>query len=289
MPELAPMLDACTENHDLHAQVHETLKRLSSTGALPTLPSAVTRALGAIRDPECDLEEICAIVETDMGIAARVLRLANSPMFTRGTRYSSLRDALLAIGIQALGELLMTASLSQLYAGKNAVVRALWEHAIVTAIACRILAPRFGQRPDQAFLVGLFHDLGSFAFYSTDRPGFETIAAMRVHETRSELERQWYGFDHTEASAVLAADWSFAEEAIDAIRWHHAADNATAGHQLARVVQVADALTHAIGRGGPGEQVPQPEILDACFSSEEQAALVAEIEHELREQRQLFA
>lgn len=283
------MLDIAPTGQDLHAQVHETLARLSSTGGLPTLPSAVTRALGAIRDPHVDIDELCRIVETDIGIAARVLRLANSPMFTRGTRYATLKDALVAVGITALGEILMTASLGTLYAGKDRVVRSLWDHALATAIACRALAPLFGQRPDQAFLVGLFHDIGDFAFYTTDRAGFDTISAMRVQETRCELERQWYGFDHTEAGEVLATDWGFAHEAIEAIRWHHDPDHATEGRALARLVRVADALTHSIALGGAGEQLPEVAVLDACLSRDDQAAYAIRIEREMQEQRHLFA
>lgn len=288
MSDPAMQCEAPTE--DLQALVRVTLSRLSSTGGLPTLPSAVTRALTAIRNPAVDLDEVCQLVETDIGIAARVLRLANSPMFTRGKRYATLKDALVAVGIKALGEILMAASLSKMYAGTDAIARHLWNHAVATGIACRALAPRFGQKPDQAFMVGLFHDIGGFAFHSADPGGFEAIAAMRVHETRCELERQWYGFDHTEAGKALVADWGFAQEAIDAIRWHHDPDQAPAESRgLARLVMVADAVTHTIAMGGVGEPTAEAELLDAHLSRDEQVTYAAEIEQEIDEQRQLFA
>ena len=284
-----PAMQCETPTEDLQALVRVTLSRLSKTGGLPTLPSAVTRALTAIRNPAADLDEVCQLVETDIGIAARVLRLANSPMFTRGRRYATLKDALVAVGLKALGEILMAASLSNMYASTDAVAQHLWNHAVATGIACRALAPRFGQRPDQAFMVGLFHDIGGFAFHSADPGGFEAIAAMRVHETRCELERQWYGFDHTEAGKALVAEWGFAEEAIEAIRWHHDPSQARQGGELARLVMVADALTHTIALGGVGETTAEADVLDAHLSRDEQVTYAAEIEQEIGEQRQLFA
>ena len=59
-------------------RVGSTLKRLSRTGALPTLPAVASAALGIARDPEADIDELCRIIQTDVGLSARVLRIANS-------------------------------------------------------------------------------------------------------------------------------------------------------------------------------------------------------------------
>lgn len=268
--------------------VRTTLARLSRTGALPTLPVAVTRALAALRRPDVDLDEICGFVEADIGIAARVMRLANSALYTRGKAHDTLAGALLAIGLQSLSDLLYAASLRALH-GTTPIASTLWDHALATAIAARTLAPRFGVAGGQAFVAGLFHDVGRFAFCTADPLGFETIMALRVPETRSELEQQWYGFDHAAAGAVLAEDWGLGAGIVDAIRWHHLPAHAATAAPQATLLQVADALAHALALGGPGEQVVDAAVLDAHLGTDERTELAAVVTDELAQQRSAFA
>lgn len=278
-------------DRELAVHVRGTLARLSKSGGLPMLSGTVTRALAAAREPDADLATICGIVETDVGVTARVLRLANSALYRRGRSHDTLNGAVGAIGIGSLTELLLAASLRSMLRSGDVLAGTLWDHALATALAGRMLAPVLGCRHEHAFLAGLFHDVGRFAFYKADPFAFEAITGLLALEPEHDraFEREWFGFDHTEAGAVLVADWGFSTETVEAIRWHHEPDQAGFARPLAELVRLADALTRTVALGGVGEPAADAAILDARLSRDEQTVFAERIDHELQEHRQSFA
>jgi HD-like signal output (HDOD) protein len=275
----------------LHGRIRETLAGLSKTGGLPTIPPVVSSALAAIRDPDVEVGEVCRIVRTDVGIAARVLGVSNSVVYARRRVHRTLEEAMIAVGLATVQEVLLTASLRSLYDASKPVVSGLWDHALATGIACQELAAvlDYGNRAG-AFLPGLFHDVGRLAFFTCDPAAYEVIARVLAGSggDRRALEREWFGFDHAEAAAALAADWSLTAEACSAIRWHHEPEHAGIGRALARLVTVADQLVQTIGLGGFPAAPLSPGILDAHLSPEDQASFGARIRAAFEEQRKLF-
>ncbi len=237
---------------DARARVAGTLKRLSRTGALPTLPSVASAALALARDPDADIDRMCQIVRTDIGLSARVLRLANSAALGRRTPARRLNEAVVTIGLRKTCDILVAACARQLYDTGSPLAEAQWRHALATAVASEKIA-RASRRsdPSRAFLPGLFHDVGRVAFLLADEVSLRVIDRM-VDEgagDRAVLEEEWYGFDHAQAGAELAEDWGLALEQCDAIRWHHDPESAGAAADLAAVINAADGVAYAIGHG----------------------------------------
>jgi HD-like signal output (HDOD) protein len=227
-----------------HARVRATLARLSRTGALPTLPRAATAALAIARDPDADAERLCRLIGTDVGLAARVVRVANSAAYARRRTATTLRAAIVTIGLRKTCDILVAAGARQLFGVATRRAEGLWTHALAAAIACEELA-RLTRvvEPDVAFLPGLFHDVGRIALFVADPAGFQADDGDPGRPAR-EVER--YGFDHGQVGGVLAEDWGIAAEQADAIRWHHEPAQARLGRELATVIQAADALVYAV-------------------------------------------
>jgi HD-like signal output (HDOD) protein len=241
----------------LRTRVKETLSSLASTGELPSVPAVAASALAIADDPDADVDNLCSVIQTDVGIAARVFRLANSAVYGRRTSCKTLREGVVILGPRPMRDVLVAASLRQLYTAKNAVAAGLWDHALAVGLATRELAPLLGFRKGGGeFLPGLFHDVGRIAFLISDPDAFEVIARLGADgkDNRGSLEREWFGFDHAAAGAVLAADWGLAPEACEAIRWHHEPARADRGRALAELLNLADRIAHAIDLGG-GEPV----------------------------------
>ena len=233
-------------------KVTSTLKRLSRTGALPTLPSVASAALGIARDPEADVKELCDIVRTDVGLSARVLRIANSAALARRRAARELSEAVLTIGLRKACDVLVAACARQLYDVSSPQAAKLWEHSLAAAVAAEEIARRTRLVDAQrAFLPGLFHDVGRIAFFLADDVGLAALDRMvdGREGTRCMLENEWYGFDHTEVAACLVEEWGLAMEQSDAIRWHHAPAKAGAAEGFARVLNAADGVAYAIGMG----------------------------------------
>ena len=260
-----------TDREALQLRVRETLARLSRTAERPALPTTATAALGIARDPEADVERLCRVVQADVGLSARLLRVANSAAYARRTPARTLPTAVVTVGLRKTCDLLVAACARQLYGASGGHAERLWGQALAGAIACEELARVTRRAPvDDAFLTGLFRDVGRITFLLSDRPAFEVIEGLVAagEGERATLETEWYGFDHALAGAVLAEGWGLAAAQCDAIRWHHEPARATVGHALARVVNGADALVHTIGFGA--DAVPPADPLG--LSPEDQAS-----------------
>jgi HD-like signal output (HDOD) protein len=272
-------------------RVGSTLKRLSRTGALPTLPAVASTALGIARDPEADVDQLCRIIQTDVGLSARVLRIANSAAIGRRTPARKLSEAVVTVGMRKTCDVLVAACARQLYDTTSPRAEVLWNHALAAAVATEELARRTRRvDPGRAFLPGLFHDVGRIAFLLADEVALEVVDRLvdAGEGDRTVLEQEWYGFDHTEAAAILAEDWGLALEQCDAIRWHHDPENAGAAYELARLINAADYLAYAIGCGST-ERAPEDVTVSSIgLDSESEAALVDRVRELFVEQKQLL-
>ncbi len=263
----------------LGERVRRTLTQLSRTGELPALPGAATAALRIARDPDAELDALCRAIQTDVGIAARVLRMANAPLYGRRTACRTLREATVTLGLRTIADVLMAASVRALYTGRHPLAPRLWEHALATALACEEVAAMTGAAPrGTVFLPGLFHDVGRIAFLVADPAPLEVVGGLVAlgHGTWSELEAEWYGFDHATAGATLAEDWGLALDTCEAIRCHHRPAEAGAARTLAAVIALADAVAHRLDPGGTGPPPPVPESdlaldVDACVARTREA------------------
>ncbi len=278
-------------HEDLQARVRSTLARLSQTGALPTLPAAASAALGMARDPEADVDKLCRVIQTDVGLAARVLRVANSAALGRRNPARKLQEAVITIGLRKTCDILVAACAKRLYEGATAHAEELWNHSLAVGVACEELA-RTTRRVDVgcAFLPGLFHDVGRVAFLLADETAADVIEGLVANGEgeKSYFEREWYGFDHAEAGAILAEDWGLALELCDAIRWHHEPSEAGAARELALLLNAADALAYRIGCGSGAEPPASVGTAALGLAPEDEAALTERIRTVWTEQRDLL-
>jgi HD-like signal output (HDOD) protein len=237
----------------VRARVRRTFARLSLTGELPALPAAAAAALALARDPNSDFEALTRLVRADAGLAARILRVANSLVYARRTPARTLPDAIGTIGLRKTCDLLVVAFTVQLYRDADPVVRTLWDHALLSAIAAEELARRTnGADPAAAFLPGLFHDVGLLVFLLAEPTAGPLIGRLLDTEADGEEEVQRFGFTHAEAGAVLAGDWGLDVLQVAAIRWHHEPARARAGQGLAALLAAADRLARAVRHGEEG-------------------------------------
>ena len=84
----------------LREGVRTTLTRLSRTGELPTLAPTAVAAMAIARDPEAGVEQLCRVVRSDVGLSARILRVANSAAYARRVPARTLSDAVLTLGLR---------------------------------------------------------------------------------------------------------------------------------------------------------------------------------------------
>ncbi|MEW5770237.1 MAG: HDOD domain-containing protein [Pseudomonadota bacterium] len=232
---------------------------LANIQRMPSLPVIVGDLIKALDDEETGIDQLAEGIAKDQTLAARALRVANSPFYGTQHKVASIHDAIVILGFRAVGSLVTAASITGYFAPPPGVafnLASFWRHGIGTALCARALARDAGVDPESAFTAGLLHDIGALVLLTAEPKRYAKVLAHRERNDsfRIEAEREVLGVDHAQAGEALASRWRFPSEIVRAVALHHAPD---AG--LADVVHAADVLAHALDLAGdPLARVPTP-------------------------------
>ncbi len=245
---------------------------------LPPLPTAVTLAMKAMREPYVELERVCRIIATDPALAGRIVSLARSPLYALRRAPQTLMEATAVLGLNTTKRVLVTAGMDMLQGKRTPRAEQLWHHSLATAIAAHLLVRRTGTTsPDHAYLAGLLHDVGQVVLLqSNETPFLDCWRHARDAAAGCEAERAAYGRDHAFIGASVLYQWKIDDEIVDAVLAHHGADAGSPS-----VLTVADYVAHRSGMGFvAASQPPREEALAAyqCATPEAMEATVAELQ-----------
>ena len=194
--------------------LEDIAKELSGEVVFPTYFDAIVRIRKELQNPDLSILRVANIVGTEPLIVSKLMRLANSSLYSPGgPRVRDIRTAVSLIGVELVRTTALGIAMNQLLKAKEIVpfgelTHALWEHSLKTAAACRVLARSYTKiNPDEAFLAGLVHDLG--AFYMLYRAA-QYPELMTRADTVKYLIAQW----HESIGATLLTALGMPEEIV---------------------------------------------------------------------------
>ncbi len=128
---------------------------------LPTIPVVATKVMQLIESESATAEELAKVVASDPAVAARVLKISNSSFYGCQRQIQTLSHAIVVLGFATLKSLVVAASVKQVYQPYGLTEKMLWEHSFGAGLAARIIAQETRLvSEEEAFLGGLFHDIG---------------------------------------------------------------------------------------------------------------------------------
>ncbi|MBI5108583.1 MAG: HDOD domain-containing protein [Rhodocyclales bacterium] len=234
---------------------------------LPSLPTVVMELLHTMGDEDVDIDRLARGIGNDQALAARTLRVANSPFYGIQGKVDTIAEAITVLGFVNVRSLVTTAGIATAWPTSAAAgfdARIFWRHSLSVASCAETLARHARLRPETHFLAGLLHDIGRLALVATHPDAFADALRHRALNDCAlvESERAVLGFDHAEIGGELCRHWRIPGSIADAVERHHrpapASVGATVG--MADVVHVADAIAHAFDLAGDRDaRVPVPE------------------------------
>lgn len=239
------MTTACTQGTP--GSVDKLLRCLDT---IVTLPELTVRINAVINDPNSSASDLHRIVSHDPALVSRLLRLVNSALYGRQTNIDSVQRAIVFLGFEGVYHLAIAATMGPLFKGGKICeafsAKDLWTHCIAVAAVSRELAANIGTvSPEEAFLVGLLHDVGLLVALRACRGQFRQACeqALAGPQPFNELEVPIVGAGHSELGSALAKLWKFPAGVREVAHYHH---NPLAAPEslraLATIVHVADAL-----------------------------------------------
>ncbi len=202
---------------------------------LPSIPETLIEILRLIDDPDSGTGDLARVVRVDAPLAAKIIRLANSPYYGGRERIGDISRCVTLIGYRTMRSVaicltvatnLMTAVANS---GGRLDYRALWRHSVATAAIAKELALLArDDDPEELFSAGLLHDLGKFVLELHAPETYDKVVfgRSRSHQTLVEAEREAFGFDHGAAGEAFGRAWRFPEFMCICFGRHHRAPEA---------------------------------------------------------------
>lgn len=230
-----------------------------------SLPMFYTQLAEVISHPRSSIGDIAQIVSEDQGLTARILKLANSPLFGYFARIDTITKAITIIGVDQLRDLALALSVMDVFKGipEDLVnMEQFWRHSIAAGLAARVLAT--SQRAanlERFFVAGILHDVGRLVMY-VRVPELCRELLEQCRATGSLLykaERERLGFDHAEVAGALMRLWKIPPSIAEPVASHHGVQGTAQYPCESSVLHFADIVAHAMQIGSSGE-VLVPEL-----------------------------
>lgn len=232
---------------------------VASLQSLPAMPETARKILSIELASDRGNELLLRLIEKDLAISARVIGLANSPLFGSSRKIMTIGEAAIVLGIKRVKMVALGfAMMSSMTRNPRGLLNRpqLWQHSMAVALAMDALsaAMPLKMRPpnDEIYLAGLLHDIGFLVLEYVDPE-----LSNRFHESLanadsgqdSELEAQLLETNHCELGALLAEQWNLTGSIIAVLRYHHSEGGAKnlSAHTLIAMTNLAEKLLPTFG------------------------------------------
>ena len=193
---------------------------------LPSIPEIYSKIVDLLHDPNSSIEDVGALIASDMAMTAKILQIVNSSFFGLARRVSRPIDAAGYLGIDTIKSLVLATNVFSQYETKTpngySALKAA-EHSQQVGAAARAIA-KSEDMPravvDDAFVAGMLHDVGELVLASSLPEQFERATAHAgLNGLAAEMEI--FGTTHAEVGGYLLGLWGLPARVIEGISMHH--------------------------------------------------------------------
>ncbi len=239
-----------------HVNLKQAIKNLES---LPAMPVVAQKILTLSLDTEAGEAQLLRLIEKDPQISARIIGLANTPLFGASKRVTSIQDAAMLLGLTRVKSVAVgIAVMSTLSRHPSGVLNLqnLWLHSLGVALGMRTLSRAMPSRTrpldDEIFLAGLLHDIGFMVLNYLDTALSDQLQnklAATPDRPVSAVEAEVIDISHGELGAELARHWDLPERIIAVLRFHHSpdAEDSAPGQPLVALLNLTEKLLPSFG------------------------------------------
>ena len=232
------------------------------------MPVVLTRLLQLLDDKGSSVDQLTEHFRRDQALAAKMLRLANSPFFGLREPVTSISLAAVVLGYKTMSSLVLGAWVGDFLCREvrpyGYVKGGLWKHCLASALLGRQMARQFKMTQDDAevlFLGGLLHDVGKLLLAQhANGPVAFVPGKGDVTTTVLERERDEFGTDHASIGVDIAKAWRFPPALTGVIQNHHAPAAKLEQARATAVIHLVDwcCNSHSVGMSVSRPAPPAP-------------------------------
>jgi len=233
----------------------DLLSAISKVDFFPSMPGAAAQVLSLLDDPNATALQIEETLKYDPGLTGNFLKMVNSAYFGFAAKVSSVKRAVVLLGMKRVVQIVITSCMSALMrkqvVGYDLPPGELWRHSIAVSVAAEGLMNKLEiSAPEGIFAAALLHDVGKLVLGDFIKEDIRNIEEKMSEGTPFQTaEYEMLGTNHAEIGAHILDRWSLPQEIVNAVRWHHDPELSEEPNTLIDIVHVADVLCLMIGIG----------------------------------------
>ncbi len=263
---------------------------------LKSFAGNVHNLMAVTQNPNCSVDDVAKEITLDQSLTLRVLKMANSSVYTMGKPINNIKAAVGRIGVREVRNLVMTLNVIQQYEGQISQYldpQHFWEHSI----GCGLIAPTLAKAChskslDDYFLSGIMHDIGRLVFLDqlVDKYTVVWETANQYELPLEVVEAKLILMNHCDILQQVLDNWNFPHDFIIPIANHHKPavkiKQLGPNHILTTaVISLADKIAHALLLGSSGNEVIYP-LDDLVEMLELRKETLSDIEEHMPEETQ---
>lgn len=244
---------------------------------LPPFSPVAMRLVALLSDDNVHVDQVSRFIAAEPVFAARILQLANSPLFALVRQVTTIPQAVILVGLERVKAIALTRALGDYVAPvlRRKALAGCWRNTLAGAIAAEAIAPAYRLDPGFAYTTGLLRDIGRLALLVRYPEAYaNAIEIAREGADLRETERSLFDLDHCQAGQWIVSRMFLPEEICQCVVHHHDRQIPD-GWDHVHLVRTADRLADALGFAilPPSCSVSAAEILEEIPGAGRRAGL----------------
>lgn len=199
----------------------EDLKEAVKTNKLflPSLPEVALKIRDVVENEDASAQQIAEVLSQDASLSAKMIRVANSPLYFFRNPIDDLQMAVTRLGLVLVRDLVISLAMKQIFQATSDVLdvkfRSIWNRALDVAAISRMLSTTIrGISSEQAFLGGLIHNIGALP-----------ILVMAEHDddlfNNAEVLDDVINELQGSVGELILKDWNFPDPMVEVVKQCH--------------------------------------------------------------------
>lgn len=250
-----------------------TPQQLVEAGKDLVSPPEIYNRLRSILDqPDWSPDQVEAVLQTDPGLTARLLRLVNSPFYGLMKPVDDISRAITILGVRELVDLVLTTTVIRNFRDIPSElfnVSMFWQNRLHAAVLGRVLAEAHPHKGalGPVFVSTLLSELGMLMLcQAVPEPFARSLQNSQRDGLSLEVEqRRMLGCDHYQVGLELARQWRLPELLQDVLQSRVDKAHVPQFNREVALIELAEMLHHGLHRQMPAASLEDLQVQTALW------------------------
>ena len=218
---------------------------------IPSQPQSLVKLSLLLAEDEVNLVAIAELIESDMALAAAVMKAVNSSLYGLKGRVQSVGQAATYLGVNEVASITFEMGLRAAFP-PAAELEPLWQRAARRGLLMGRLATRLSLDAWAAHSAGLFEECGKAVLFRHAPDHYRAMLRAAADDGElAQLEHTGFGVSHDALGGALCESWGLGAAAVASVRHHVGAQatlrlpDATGRRAICALSVLAHTLDHA--------------------------------------------